>query len=37
MPTIERYSIDEVFADLADLRLTPEEATELGQALRARL
>lgn len=37
VPTIERYSIDEVFADLTDLRLTPEEATELGQALRARL
>lgn len=37
VPTIERYSIDEVFADLTDLRLTPEEATELSQALRARL
>lgn len=37
IPTIERYSIDEVFADLSGMHKTPEDATALGQALRARL
>lgn len=37
VPTIERYSINEVFADLSGMHETPEDATALGQTLRTRL